>query len=145
MINENLVHEAWSKKRIIIGLVTLAILLGGAYGVKKYIFKDKSVLSSLSFPEINSTKVAGVSTKNDSSSSQDSSKDQPLQLPVSSNLKTGMEQKLEDFKKEVSGLNVSDLASSSPQIKKVIEDIQGLQQLPKNQAKEACYNICKGL
>ena len=144
MINENLVHEAWSKKRIIIGFLVLTVLLSAAYGAKKYIFKDKSVLSTLSFPEINS-KVAGVSTKNDSSSSQDSSTDQPLQLPVSSNLKTGMEQKLEDFKKEVSGLNVSDLASSSPQIKKVIEDIQGLQQLPKNQAKEACYNICKGL
>jgi|SRR3989344_1253935 len=136
MTNENLVHEAWSKKRIIIGLATLAILLGGAYGAKKYIFKDKSVLS---------TKVAGVNTKNESSSSQESAKDPSVQLPVSSKLQTNMEQKLADFKKEVMSLNVSDLASSSPQIKKVIEDIQALQQLPKNQAKEACYNICKGL
>lgn len=144
MTNENLVHEAWSKKRIVIGLLVLTTLLVGTVGVKKYILKDKSVLSTLSFPKIG-TKVAGVSTKNEPSSSQELSKDQSLQFPVSSTLQTNMEQKLADFKKEVSSLNVSDLASSSPQIKKVIEDIQALQQLPKNQAKEACYNICRGL
>ena len=50
-----------------------------------------------------------------------------------------------NLKKEASNINVEEIASSSPQIRKLIDDLKALGDLPKNQVKEACLNICKGL
>ncbi|MDO8657345.1 MAG: hypothetical protein Q7K55_01295 [Candidatus Levybacteria bacterium] len=131
-------YESWSKRRIIIGLLAIVILFGIGFGVKEIAVKQIA-----SFKDLYKTKVAGVSTKKEQESLNEKSKEQPS--VQSFKWKEDMQERLDLLKKEVGGLNVSDIASSSPQIKKLIEDLQGLQQLPRNQAKEACYNICRGL
>lgn len=50
-----------------------------------------------------------------------------------------------NLKKEASNIDVEEIASSSPQIRNLIDDLKALGDLPKNQVKEACLNICKGL
>lgn len=120
---------SWSKKRIFVGLIILAFLIGAGYYLLKNSLTEKNRLKFFGG-------VKGVVTKNEQP---------PLSLTGPSNLRNDLQQKLDLVKKQVNNLNVEDLASSSPQIKKVIEDLQSLQQLPRNQAKEACYNFCKGL
>lgn len=132
----DLENETWNKKRVIIGVLAIVSLIGGALFLKNFIFKDKDITAILPFSKFLETKVAGVSTKKDINSSNSQS---------IGKLKTGLQGKLDSIKKDVGGLTVSDIASSSPQLKKVIDDLQNLQKLPRNQAKEACYNICKGL
>lgn len=129
MQNIDSTYESWSKKRIIIFFISIIILIAFAYKIKTS-FLDKNINSFLG-------KVKGANTKNERVS-QDKTDN-------SSVLRGDLQEKLDSVKKQVTNLNVSDIASSSPQVKKVIEDLQFLQQLPRNQAKEACYNICKSL
>lgn len=58
---------------------------------------------------------------------------------------SSIQQRLEIIKREVNSINIKEIASSSPQIQKILLDLKNLQSLPENQAREACYNICKGL
>lgn len=51
----------------------------------------------------------------------------------------------DSIKKQAMDIDVGELASSSPQIKRIIEDLKSLQDYPKNQIKEACTQICRKL
>ena len=53
--------------------------------------------------------------------------------------------KIDEIKKNVSNLNAEDVATSSPQIQKVLRDIQGIKNLPADQAKSTCLKICSGI
>lgn len=120
---------SWSKKRIFVGLIILAFLIGAGYYLLKNSLTEKNRLKFFGG-------VKGVVTKNE----------QPtFSPPRPGDLRNDLQQKLDLVKKQVNNLDVGDLASSSPQVKKAIEDLQSLQQLPRDQAKEACYNFCKGL
>lgn len=132
----DLENETWNKKRVIIGVLTIICLFGAALFFKNIILKGKNIASIFPLSRLVETKVAGVSTKKNFNTSDS---------PSIGKLKTDLQSKLDSIKKDVGGLTVSDVASSSPQLKKIIEDIQNLQNLPRNQVKEACYNICKGL
>lgn len=59
--------------------------------------------------------------------------------------KIDLQQKLDDLKQQVITLDVADITSSSPQIQKVIHDMESLQNVPRSQAKEACMKICSNL
>lgn len=129
MQNIDSTYESWSKKRIIIFLFLIIILIAFAYKIKTSLL-DKNINSFLG-------KVKGTNTKNEKVSQEE---------PNNSNVWKGdLQEKLDSVKKQASNLNVADIASSSAQVKKLIDDLQTLQQLPRNQVKEACYNICKGL
>lgn len=136
MDKKDLESETWDKKRIIIAVFVIASLFGAALFLKNIFFEDKNIAAVLPLSKLFETKVAGVNTKKDISSSNSKS---------IGKLKTDLQGRLDSVKKDVEGLTVSDVASSSPQLKKIIDDLQNLQKLPRNQAKEACYNICKGL
>lgn len=123
------IQDSWNKKRIFVGLLILAFLIGVGYYLLKNSLTDKNRLKFFGG-------VKGVATKNDQPSPS---------FTGSGGLQSDLQQKLESVKKQVNNLDIGDLTSSSPQVKKVIEDLQALQQLPRNQVKEACYNICKGL
>ncbi|MBI4080334.1 MAG: hypothetical protein HY430_01025 [Candidatus Levybacteria bacterium] len=87
--------------------------------------------------------VAGVSIKRDIPA-----KTTPVPNPESAAsvaIKENAQERLEQIKEQVSNLSVSDMVSSSPQVDKIIKDLQGLQQYPKNQVKDACFKICEGL
>ncbi|MBI2621295.1 MAG: hypothetical protein HYW63_01445 [Candidatus Levybacteria bacterium] len=65
--------------------------------------------------------------------------------PPSFDVAAGVGSKIEDIKKNIEGLDAEEVASSSPQIQKVLRDIQGIKDLPTNQAREMCFKICSGI
>ena len=53
--------------------------------------------------------------------------------------------KLEDIKKNIEDLTPEEIATTSPQIQKVLQDIGEIKNLPSNQAREMCLKICSGI
>jgi len=53
--------------------------------------------------------------------------------------------KVEDIKENIENLSPEEIASSSPQIQKVLNDIGQIRNLPINQAREACLKVCSSL
>ncbi len=128
------IEESWNKKRIFLALTILVILIAGLASFKISVLDKNQDLA----PEPVSRKaksVEGVSTNVNSSS----------QGNTSSNLKTNITDQLNAIKQEASGINLAEVATSSPQIQKVIDDIKSIQNLPKDKAKGFCEQICSGL
>ncbi|MDP3988357.1 MAG: hypothetical protein Q8P80_04410 [Candidatus Levybacteria bacterium] len=133
-------YESWSKKKLIILVLAILILAGILFKLK--ILTIDSLLKKGNEASKNIEQVKGESIKNEDGSQNS---DSNVSLSSSLKIKEDLQGKLDSFKQQVSNLSVSDIASSSPQVQKIMEDLKNLQGLPKNQAKEACYNICKGL
>jgi len=134
MQDSSFVEEGWDKKKIIFFFIILVFLAGIGVGVKILFFKDVNIVKLLPLKTTvgeNKSEQKEVLGKTETFSPQ--------------KINTGIQEKLESVKKEVSNLNISNVASSSPQIRKVIEDLQSLQDLPRNQAKDACKKLCEGI
>lgn len=134
MQETSFVEEGWDKKKIIIFFVVLVFLAGVAVGVKVLFFKD-----------VNLVKLLPLKTTVKENKSEQKKVLGEQETFSTQKINNALEEKLESVKEQVSNLNISNVASSSPQIKKVIEDLQSLQSLPKNQAKDACRKICDGI
>lgn len=133
-------EESWNKKRIFLTLLVIIVLLAGAYGIKNF------VLGSNSFPKespiINAFQsIKGAATQEELNAQTKKINPPTVNLPI----QKIVQDKLGAIQQEVNNLNVADIASSSPQVKKIIEDLQSLQDYPKNQAKDVCTKICSGL
>lgn len=125
------IQESWNKKRLIIFSLFLVILLGTIFKIF-VLDKNKTPVYNAIISGKNSGKVEGISTEDNQTVEQKAS------LPVQSIV----ENRLNEIRREVSKLNVSEIASSSPQVQKVLNDLKALENYPKNQAKEACLNLC---
>lgn len=124
--------EEWNKKRILIAIVIAAILLGvGAYWLKNGLLGQVQELAKKAVQGASSGKE-NTSKELDKGVSKDNS------LP----LQTAIQEKLGDLKKEVDKLNVVEVATASPQIQKIINDLNSLKDYPVNEAKEICRQIC---
>ena len=123
------VNEVWDVRKILALVVVVMIL---AFGLKTFVLDKKN-------PDIKNsiTQVEGISVKPPDNPSQNSSASVELQR----NVQTGFD----NLKKEVSNINVVEIATSSPAVQKVINDLKNLQNLPQSQAKQACIKICDGL
>lgn len=116
-------EHVWDPKRVGIGLLFLAVLLViFCYTVGQKILK----LPSFSYQPPKKA-VTGISDHAISSSSIDLNK------------------KVATIKQEMQNINVQDIATNSPQVQKVMQDLQALQSYPKVQTKGICQQICKGL
>ncbi len=128
------IEESWNKKRIIIGLVFLFAAVAGLTAFKILVLdKNQNFPQNLALK--NSKSVEGANT-NVNSLTQDN---------TASNLKTNIQDQLNTIKQEASGINLAEIATSSPQVQKVIDDIKSIQNLPRNQAKDFCEQVCSGL
>jgi hypothetical protein len=121
--------ESWNKKKIIITTIILALLIAGGFYLKI------RVLSQNSSQITGSVKGAVM---------------QEIAIPdIKASAQEAVVEKIDNLKAQVSNLNVSEIASSSPQVQKIINDIKSLGQYPTNQAKEFCRQIyekiCGGL
>lgn len=133
-------EESWNKKRIFVTLFVIIILLAGAFGIKNFVLGNNS--SSRESPIINALKsIKGAATQEELNTQAKKINPPAVDLPVQKII----QDQLGAIQQEVKNLNVTDIASSSPQVKKIIEDLQSLQDYPKNQAKDACIKICSGL
>ena len=119
--------ESWNKKRIFaaVFLIIALIVLG-------YFLKTK-VLGK------NSSKADSPKAVKGTASTKEKNKEKE-ELNV--NVQKAVAEKIESLKQAALGLNVVEIASSSPQVQKIINDIKALEQYPTNQAKEICKQIC---
>ena len=118
---------SWNKKRIFAALLLIVVLI-----VLGYFLKTK-VLSEKSSPTDSSKAVKGITNTKEKNKEQDG---------LNINVQKAVKEKIESLKQAAFGLNIIEIASSSPQIQKIINDIKSLEQYPTNQAKEICRQIC---
>lgn len=135
-------QETWDKKKIVIFITVVAILVViGFYAKTKY-FGNSQKQSFVPFKS--SQEVAGENIEsNDSEDSSTNSKDSFSS--IQDNIKNNAQQKLESIKQQIANLNALEVATSSPQVQKIINDLKSLEQYPSNQAKEMCQKICSSL
>jgi uncharacterized membrane protein len=119
---EEVNKETWDKKKIFLAVFLLIVLVTGAYYLKKEFLTNPSEQTKL---------VEGASTVANS-----------IESGPKINIQDAVQQKIDSIKQEVSGLNLMEVASSSPQVQKVLNDIKDLQQYPTNQIKDLCRKIC---
>jgi hypothetical protein len=111
----------WNKKKILFFVVlTLCVLI-----------------AALAYLAKNETQVKGANTfipaKGDTFDAK------------SNELSKGVREKVLGIQDDVKSLDVTEVATSTPQIQKIIKDIQSIQDLPASKAKEACQKVCDGL
>lgn len=112
-------QETWNKKRIIIAIILLILFMVGGYILKTHFL-----------PEIKRS-VEGISTE-----------ESVVQPAFRINIQEAVREKINRIKQDVSGLDVMEIASSSPQVQKILNDIRALEQYPTNQLKEICRKVC---
>lgn len=118
----------WNKKRIFAAFFLIIALIALGYFIKT------KVLSEKSSPTDPSKSVKGTTNTR----KEDKKQEEGLGI----NVQKAVAEKIESLKQDVMGLNVAEIASSSPQLQKIINDIKALEQYPANQAKEVCRQIC---
>lgn len=136
------VKETWNTKRILITLAVIAFLIISAYFFKDFVLgKSKELLSKTTQSLSRTSKgVEGVSIEEKPSSAQP-----PAKSNVLPEVQKVIQEKLETIKKEITSINIQDIASSSPQFQKIVNDLQSLQQYPRNELKDICTKVCGGL
>lgn len=122
-------EESWNKKRIFAAFFLIILLAIGGYFFKTKITDGKS-----SFPQGILKSVKGTS------SVKEEDKKQEKNLGI--NVQKAVQEKINSLKQEVYGLDIMEIASSSPQVQKILNDIKALEQYPVNQAQEICKKIC---
>ncbi len=130
------IEEKWNKKRVVIGLVTLALLIVGLVSLKVLVL-DKNQTNTGSVAD-NPGSVKGARTSSISPAQNNPEVSAP-------DLNSTLQNQVNTIQQEISNLNLAEIASSSPQVQKVINDMKTLQNLPRDQAKSACQQICNGL
>lgn len=119
-MKEEFPNESWNKKRIFLSsLIFLGILVVCIYALLK--------LNPELTQKPNLSVVEGLSVKQNN------------------NVKADIQGRINELQKEAQGINVADMASSSPQVQKVINDLKALQNYPMDQLKNACEQICNRL
>lgn len=118
---EEVKSDSWNKKRIFVAILILLLLIAGG------LFFRIRVLDQNSSPAVKSA----VDNKVEQSSPE-----------IKTNIQEIMREKIDTIKQEVSSLDMLEIASSSPQVKKILNDIKSLEQYPSDQIKEACRKIC---
>ena len=119
--------ESWNKKRIFITLFLLALLVAGSFFFKTQVL-DINTQTDKSFKAVSS----------EDKKTENQKKDEGSKI----NIQSAIKEKIYDLQQQVTTLDVIEIASSSPQIQKIINDIKSLEQYPVNQAKEICRQIC---
>ncbi|MEK7558679.1 MAG: hypothetical protein AAB521_00060 [Patescibacteria group bacterium] len=109
------IEESWNKKRVGVAVVILMGIIASLF----YLLNN-----NFHFYKPQDAKVL-------------SAKDVKLEDVV--------QNQIMNLKKEALSLNVEEIASSSPQVRKLVDDLKALGDLPKNQVKGACFKICDGL
>lgn len=112
----------WDKRRIGIFLLCFAVIILVGLEAKRKFFPNTKILGASVSREIQKPTV---------------------EAPHVDFSRVGSS--IEDIKRNIQSLDAQDIASSSPQIQKVLHDIQGIKDLPANQAREVCQKLCSGI
>lgn len=119
-------QEVWDLKKIIIGVVGLAAVAGGAFYAKNHFAPNTTTTPPAT------QQVQGTTTDN------------PIVSPTPQ-IKINLQEKVQQLRNDVTHLNVAEIASSSPQVQQILNQVKNLGDLPKSEAKNVCQKICSGL
>jgi len=121
-------ESQWDKKKIFLFSILVFLAIIGAYYIKTLVLPTNTTSSSL--PDKSSQEsVKGVSTNSN----------------PSGNLKQDVQNQINNIKNEAQNINIVDIATSSPQVQKVVNDLKVLQNYPSNSLKGVCEKVCSGL
>ncbi len=129
------VVEVWDFRKIAVGVVIVALLIGGGIIGKRILFHES--LDPQSFiPPLPSVKsLTSVLGNNDNNPHV------KIRLPSSADIQN----QVQNIQQEVTHLNVNEIATASPQVRQVLKQLQDLPAGPAGQVKEACIRLCSQL
>ena len=117
----------WDKKKIIVFSIIVVLLMGIGFEIKTLMLgQNYSPIPKNS--KVIKEQVQGTETQD-----------------LSNGIKQGIQNSISNLKTEAQSIDLQEVASSSPQVQKVINDLKSLQDLPKSQIKGACEKICGSL
>ncbi|MEK7551597.1 MAG: hypothetical protein AAB532_03275 [Patescibacteria group bacterium] len=115
----------WDKKKIFVTSVIAILIIAIGLSFKSYLNTDEKNLSTTKNPQ---GEVKSINTSE-----------------ISNNIREGVEDSFNNLKTQAESLDIAEIATSSPQVQKIINDLKTLQDLPKSQLKNTCEKICSGL
>ena len=115
----------WDKKKIFVTVVIAILIIAIGFQLKSYLIADQN---SSKVSEKLKKQVKSINTSD-----------------LSNNIREGIEESFNNLKTQAQSLDVAEIATSSPQVQKIINDLKTLQDLPKSQLKSTCERICSGL
>lgn len=116
----------WDKKRLLIGIGIILIVIIGTWEIKGRYYPDTNILGESTIKNVSDLEKPDIQSPG-----------LDLQSRVNSTIN--------EVRGSVENLDPEEVASSSPQIQKVLRDIQGIKNLPTDKARDACYRICSGI
>ena len=115
----------WDKKKIFVTVVIAILIIAIGFQLKSYLIAGQN---SSKVSEKLKKQVKSINTSD-----------------LSNNIREGIEENFNNLKNQAQSLDVAEIATSSPQVQKIINDLKTLQDLPKSQLKSTCERICSGL
>lgn len=126
-------EEMGAGKKAMLSLFIVALVFVAAYTFKQNYFSQSA--NSLEGQYRKSSEVQGATIQEQASRLNNSKAD----------LREAVQNNFNALKDQANNLDAEEIASSSPQVQKILQDLKSLEQYPKNQAKEACMRVCNGL
>ena len=119
-------EDQWDKKKILLFFIASILLLVIGYQIKTVTLGENFSLNKDSV-NVTSSDVKGASATN-----------QPQK-----DLKKDIQVQIDSLKSDAEDINLIDIASSSPQVQKLINDLKTLQDYPTNQLRDVCEKVCR--
>ncbi len=116
----------WDKKRILTTLLFGIIAIFLVMELKHRFFPDTNILGESTVKKASEIEKPSVKGPN-----------MDLESKVGSTLN--------EVKNNINQIDPEEVATSSPQIQKVLNDIQGIRDLPADKARNTCMKICSGI
>ena len=116
----------WDKKKIIFAVIVSILLIGIGFELKSVFLAESQPIEKVN--QNSNAQIKGASTNE-----------------LTNGIKQSFADNINSLKAQAQNIDIAEIASSSPQVQKVINDLKGLKDLPKNEIKSACEKICSGL
>ena len=126
--------EVWDSRKVIAGIVVLLLLIFGGIVGKRILFHESLAPQSF-IPKMPSVK--GLQTFN--------APDQVSHVKITLPSQGDVNNQIQNIRNQVSNLNVTEIASSSPQVQQILQQIENIPAGPVGQVKEACMRLCNNL
>jgi len=122
-------EQPWDKRKIFLFLILSLFLIGLGFQLKSILLWENTNSSKNSIQNAG-TDVKGANTK---------------ERKPTPDIKENIQSQINNLKTEAQNINIVDIASSSPKVQKVINDLKALKDYPQSQIREACEKVCSGL
>lgn len=119
--------RTWNYKRIFVAIFLIIALVLGGYYINAHVLGNKiNFFDKGPKPKsIPKGSVKGIAT-----------------IEEETDIQKKVKEKIDEIKKNVTNLDVLDIASSSPPVQKILNDIKALKEYPENELKSICKQIC---